>query len=502
MTADTPGAPESREGSPPDVAQLQALGYSAQFDRTMSVWQNFALGFTYLSPVCGVYAMFAYGLSSGGPPMIWSYVIAGVGQMLVALIFGEVVSQFPITGGLYPWSRRLVGKRWAWMAGWIYAWGLFTTVAAVAVGAGPFLTVLLGLRSTPALTTVLALALILASTAINLRGTKLLAHVAMFGFICEIVGAIVVGAYIVLFHRAHSISIVFDRYGIGASGSYVPAFMAAVLVGAYSCYGFEACGDVAEETADPGRAIPRAMRMTIYIGAGASLFIALALLLGVPDIRAVISGQETDPIMTILKSSFGPVGAYFVVLVVLVSFLSNVLSIQAAVSRLIYAYARDQMVIGSRLLSRLSPGTHIPSPALLLSGVIPAAIVCLGYLTENTLSVIVSFCTAGIYIAFQMVVAAALYARIRGWAPAGSFTLGRLGWATNILALTYGVSTIVNILWPRGSAEHWYSHYSILLTVGAFVGSGALYMIFGTPYNRGHSPAGDAWTGARAQLRS
>ena len=36
--------------------QLRALGYATKFDRTMAVWQNFALGFTYLSPVCGVYA--------------------------------------------------------------------------------------------------------------------------------------------------------------------------------------------------------------------------------------------------------------------------------------------------------------------------------------------------------------------------------------------------------------------------------------------------------------
>jgi len=480
--------------NPSDAEQLQALGYSAKFDRTMSVWQNFALGFTYLSPVCGVYAMFAFGLSAGGPPMVWSYVIAGVGQMLVALIFGEIVSQFPITGGLYPWARRLVGMRWAWMAGWIYGWGLFTTVAAVAVGAGPFLTALFGLHSSPALTTILALSLILVSTAINLAGTSLLARVAMFGFVCELVGAIAVGAYILLFHTYHPLSIVFDRYGIQTGDSYLPAFMAAVLVGAYSCYGFEACGDVAEETADPSRVIPKAMRMTIYIGAGASLFIALALLLGVPDIAAVIAGRDTDPIMTILKSSFGPVGAYFVVAIVLVSFLSNVLSIQAAVSRLIYAYARDEMIVGSRLLGRLSPETHIPSPALILSGIVPATIVCLGYFTENTLTTIVSFCTAGIYIAFQMVVGAALYARFRGWTPAGDFTLGRWGLLTNVTALIYGVATIINILWPRGGDAHWYSHYSLLVTVGAFVGSGALYMAAGRPYDKGTSPSGDAWS--------
>jgi len=93
-----------------DSAQLEALGYDSKFDRSMSLWANFALGFTYLSPVVGVYTVFAFAIATGGPPMFWSYLFVGLGQLLVALVFGEIVSQFPIAGGLYPWARRLVGK--------------------------------------------------------------------------------------------------------------------------------------------------------------------------------------------------------------------------------------------------------------------------------------------------------------------------------------------------------------------------------------------------------
>ena len=72
----------------------------------MSLWQNFSLGFTYLSPVVGVYTVFALAITAGGPPMFWSYIGVGFGQWLVCLVFGEIVSQFPISGGLYPWARR------------------------------------------------------------------------------------------------------------------------------------------------------------------------------------------------------------------------------------------------------------------------------------------------------------------------------------------------------------------------------------------------------------
>ena len=61
-----------------DAAHLHALGYESEFKRDMSPWANFSLGFTYLSPVVGVYTLFAYALATGGPPMIWSFVIVGL----------------------------------------------------------------------------------------------------------------------------------------------------------------------------------------------------------------------------------------------------------------------------------------------------------------------------------------------------------------------------------------------------------------------------------------
>jgi amino acid transporter len=45
-----------------------------------------------------------------------------------------------------------------------------------------------------------------------------------------------------------------------------------------------------------------------------------------------------------------------VIMVVMVSFVSAQLSLQAAASRLLFAYARDDMIVGSKYLARLRPG--------------------------------------------------------------------------------------------------------------------------------------------------
>lgn len=107
------------QGHDEEAAQLAALGYSydQSFKREMTFWGNVALGFTYLSPIVGVFSVFALSLGTAGPPMVWSLVIAFLGQLMVALVFGQVVSNYPVAGGLYPWSRRLWGRKWAWMNG-------------------------------------------------------------------------------------------------------------------------------------------------------------------------------------------------------------------------------------------------------------------------------------------------------------------------------------------------------------------------------------------------
>ena len=482
----------ARSATDADTAQLLALGYSSQLERSISVWQNFALGFTYLSPVVGVYSVFNIGMAAGGPPMIWSYLIAAVGQFIVCLTFCEVVSQYPISGGLYPWARRLVGKRWAWMAGWIYSVALFVSVAAIAAAAAPFLASMLELTITPPVGAVIGIGLVMLATLINLSGSKVLARVAMFGFLCEIAGAIAVGCYLYVFEHHQSLTVILQSFGAEHGGSYLPAFAAAAVVGLFTCYGFEACGDMAEETPNPGLNVPRAMRNTIYVGMSASVFVCLALILALPDIGKVVGGGIPDPIGYVLTTAFGALGAKLVVAVVMVSFVSCLLSLQAAASRLVFAYGRDDMIVGGRFLAKLSPTTHVPTRALMVSGVIPAAILLLGLVFADIVATIVNFAVIGIYGAFQMIVIGAIWARLRGWKPTGQFQLGRFGWIVNVTGLVYGLCAIIDLVWPRTPTSPWYVNYALLVVLAGVIAIGIVYMLLVPRFELSTAPAGDA----------
>jgi amino acid transporter len=305
-----------------------------------------------------------------------------------------------------------------------------------------------------------------------------------------------VGLWLLLFERHHDFGTLFDSLGTGGDGSYLGAFLAAALLGLYLFYGFEACGDVAEEVPDPGQTIPRAMRRTIYIGGFAGLLITAALILAQPDFDGILSGEVADPVGSVLSDVFGSVGSKIITVIVLISFVSCVLSLQAAASRLIYSYARDHMVFASEVLSRFSPARHVPPVALTVAAVLPAAVVAIAeIISSDALLKVISFAAAGIYIAFQLVVLAALVARSRGWIPRGKFTLGAWGLPVNILALLYGVGGALNLAWPRGGDDvAWTDRWIVVIGCAIVVGSGLLYMVLARPYARGTSPAGDAIT--------
>lgn len=102
---------------PPERVTVPAAEKSEDFKRSIGLVSNFSLGFTYLSPGAGVLSIFALGLATAGPPSIWWFPIVALGQLLVALVFGEVVSQYPITGGIYP-GRGACGD--AGTRGWLH----------------------------------------------------------------------------------------------------------------------------------------------------------------------------------------------------------------------------------------------------------------------------------------------------------------------------------------------------------------------------------------------
>ncbi|NDO83846.1 amino acid permease [Citrobacter sp. NCU1] len=462
-----------------------------QFNRSIGLISNFSLGFTYLSPLTAVYSLFALAVTLAGPPAIWWIPIVACGQLLVALVFGEVASQYPITGGLYPWARRLWGKKYAWIAAWIYLWALVVTITSVAEYTATFVGSLFDYAISAGNMLITSVVLLLLMMAVNMSGTKNLARVARIGFWCEIVSVIALGIYLLLFHRAQPFSVVFDSMGVLAKdGSYQPAFMAAALIGLFMFFGFEACGNVAEEVKNPSKKIPIAMILSIVFGALSAMVSILGYLLASPNLMNIVNGKITDPIPAILNEALGETGAIVFIIIAVIAMLSCILSLQAALSRLIFSFSRDQMLPGSAWMSKLSKNS-VPDNAMIVSCLLPVTICVWVYFQPDNLARITAFAVIGIYISFQMVVLAALRQRLKGWKPAGEWSVGGWGMLVNVLALAYGLCGIWLLAQPAESSS-FIDRWTVLVGLAVVVVSGLVYMALARPFGRSNAPENDA----------
>ena len=119
-----------------DDAHLQSLGIKPELRRTLGFLSNFAIAFSFISVSTGSFGNFGVGIGLGGPAFFWSWPLVVVGQLLVALVFAELASHFPVAGSIYQWSKRLSTRTLGWFTGWFYFWAQVVTVSAVAVIVG------------------------------------------------------------------------------------------------------------------------------------------------------------------------------------------------------------------------------------------------------------------------------------------------------------------------------------------------------------------------------
>jgi amino acid transporter len=464
-----------------DDVRLENLGYKPQLNRVLGFFANFAVAFTYLSPMVGIYSLFLVGVAVGGPAYIWLTFIPLIGMLFVALVFGELASHYPVAGALYQYSKFSVGPAYGWFVGWFYGIALLVTVAAVDTGSVGYITALshnwFGTNWNPAdHTTILVITLVLLAiqTILNITGAHVMGRVAQFGVGVEILGTFGIAIILAIHGFHHGLSFLFSTqgathaatnvYGVGFGGSWLAAALVAVLAPVYIFYGFESAGDIAEETKDAGRQIPKSMRWALIWGGIGSLVLTGALLLAMPKedpIKAVFDGGGVPFILGQLSSGMQD----FLLVLIIFAFFSCGTSVQGAGSRLAFSFGRDGSLPASSWLSAVNKRFRTPVNALLVGAVIsllfvllvyyqPTKNVSIGFVTypANTTALysLVSFGVSGIYLSFLLAVIAAIVARSRGWIPEGAFRLGRWGWPVCIIAAAYLGLMLLNVVLPTG----------------------------------------------------
>jgi amino acid transporter len=473
----------------PDAERLAELGYRQELTRGLRFSDNAAMGFAATSPVVGLYAVVLVGTVVAGPAWVWVLPIALVGQCLLLAVYAELASEFPIAGGAYQWSRRLMGGAYGWFSGWVAVCAYAMANTTIAYLGAPWALALVGIPPTANAIVAAGIVLVLVCATVGALGIDVLGRVIKAGIAAEIVASVGIGLALLLVFRVQPVSILTQTFGAEklSDGSVGAGMLAALAVGGWVFIGFDACVGASEETRGAARHVPRAIWFALLSVAVVVMLNAVAAELAHPNPGDIVAGRDLDPVSTAVVSSFGTWSAKPFAAVVLAAFLACGMAAQALTARTIFSIARDGVLPASRFL-RTVDRRGAPIGAMTATTVLACLALLLG-LNSAAVGSLIAFGTAAIYVAFLLVAVAALIARLRGsWAPAGRVRLGRAGPLINALAVVWLAFETVNIAWPRTSLAPpdapAYQIWAAPLLLAVIGIAGLSYLLIAKPHHR------------------
>jgi amino acid transporter len=206
--------------------------------------------------------------------------------------------------------------------------------------------------------------------------------------------------------------------------------MLATLLGAYTIVGFESASNLAEETFEPHKTVPRAMVQAVVLSGVVGMAFLIALVYAIDSIPAVSSSAA--PVALIVQDVLGGFVQKIFLIFVCVSIFACGLVIMVTNGRMIWSMSRDRRLPGYQLWRRVPRATGGPTWATILGAVIGAVITLV--LRTHTSALVTLFTASTIMPAllYASTVVLYIFTARRHRAQAGHFSLGR--WEIPVIA--------------------------------------------------------------------
>lgn len=311
-----------------------------------------------------------------------SIILASVGMLGVAWIISRYARRIHAAGSLYDYVTDGFGRRAGFLAGWVYYGGMAALTLAIGLAFGGFL-------SSTLIDTVdvdiawywLAIAFWIVAFFMQYIGVQVSTRAQL---VLALASMLVIGGfaiYIILKGAGSGNSIrPFDPGESTASGIFYGVLYAVIMF-----VGFETAANLAEETADPQRLIPRAVLISVVVSAIFYVIVAYALLIvfsldlgtflqSFPQL-AVAAGGGADP--SIGSTRFGELTEWLIT----IDIAAVALGTATGSSRGIFALARDGRL--PKVLASVHPTHKTPWVSALAASVAAIIAVIIVHVTDG-----------------------------------------------------------------------------------------------------------------------
>ncbi|XP_039116520.1 amino-acid permease BAT1 homolog [Dioscorea cayenensis subsp. rotundata] len=447
-------------------ARLHELGYKQELKRDLSVLSNFAFSFSIISVLTGITTLYNTGLKYGGPiVMTYGWFVAAFFTMSVGLSMAEICSSFPTSGGLYYWSARLSGKKWApfasWMTGWFNIVGQWAVTTSVDFSLAQLIQVIIllstggnnggGYLASKYVVIAFHGGILLVHAILNSLPISWLSFFGQLAAAWNLLGVFVLMILIpTVATKKASAEFVFTHFNTDNDAgihSKVYIFVLGLLMSQYTLTGYDASAHMTEETKNADMNGPKgiisAIGISIIVGWGYLLGITFAVT-NIPELLNLDNDAGgyaiAEVFYQVFKSRYGNgVGGIICLGIIAVAIFFCGMSSVTSNSRMAYAFSRDGAMPLSAQWHKVNKN-EVPINAVWLSVFISfcMALTSLGSLVA--FQAMVSIATIGLYIAYALPIFFRVTLARRTFVP-GPFNLGRYGVLVGWIAVLW-VATI------------------------------------------------------------
>lgn len=360
--------------------------------QTLTVTQAIALGVTI---VVGSGLLILPGLAYErvGRSAIYAWLACALIVLPILFVFARLGARFPSAGGVAGFVQAAFGRRWGLVTEVILLGTFILGLPAIALTGGRYFAAIL---DQPAIAVPAAFVLLLGACGVNCLGAR------VSGNAQSVLAAILVAMLAVI----GVASVAGHWHGAASAAAFSPAVWPAVpAIGLifFAFTGWEVLSFTAEEYRNPKRDFP--------IAVGASYLIVVLLYLAIAvGIQLSLAPNDPSlaaaPLATMMAQFFGPFGRAFVGVLGTVIIGANLIGAVWAVSRLVFASAREGLLPGA--LAKLSAGTNTPLRALAATTVAFVLMLGLNALGVIRIEVLLKFAGQNFFVLYGFCVAAYL----------------------------------------------------------------------------------------------
>ncbi|MEJ3750606.1 APC family permease [Actinomycetes bacterium KLBMP 9797] len=426
------------------VDELQRFGYQQELRRALRFRDLLAYGLIFMVPIAPM-AIFGAVFSASGGMVVLAYAIGAVALIFTAFSYSQMVKAFPLSGSVYNYVGRGIGAPVGFLAGWaimldyILVPSLLYLIASVAMNATVTAVPVWGWL----------VGFVFVNTVVNSFGIKMTAAFTWIMLAGELVVLAIflgIGSWAIASGRGRwTWDPIYNPDTFGWS-----LILAATAVAVLSFLGFDGIAMLSEEARGGSRVIGWAMAGALLLAG--LLFIAQTWVAAIltPDPQALIAGGDPGgtAFYAAAEVAAGPWLATLCAVATAIAWgLPDSMVAQVAISRLLYAMARDRQLPG--FLARVSRRHNVPRNAIVLVAVVSLALGLYMNQREDGISLLSSLINFGALTAFlllhlSVVVHYMMRQRSRNFfahllMPAiGATILGLVVWNASVAAQRFG----------------------------------------------------------------